>query len=163
MVGAAMVNREGMEDIQVQIRELQTSVRRQRLAIFALASILTSITLLGGVPPAGDATFNAITCKEWKVVDKDGKERIRARTAPDGTASVWWFDKDGKRRIGAVTLPNGVAGVSWRDQAEKERINAATGPDGGAILSWWDNRGKERINAGTDAAGMVALPTQDLK
>ena len=152
-----------MEDIQVQIRELQTSVRRQRLAIFALASILTSITLLGGVPPVGDATFNTITCKEWKVVDKVGKERIVARTAPDGAAAVAWFDKDGKRRIHAVTLPNGVAGVSWRDQAEKERINAATGPDGGAIVAWWDKRGNERINAGTDADGMVILPTRELK
>ena len=67
-----------MDNIQDQIRALQTSVRRQRFAIFTLATILASSALIGAVRPAGDATFDTITCKGWQVVDKDGKQRISA-------------------------------------------------------------------------------------
>ena len=54
----------GMEDIQAQIQSLQTSVRRQRFAIVGLATLLAGSVLLGAVSPAGDATFDTITCEE---------------------------------------------------------------------------------------------------
>jgi len=83
-----------MDNIQDQIRALQTSVRRQRFAIVALATILAGSALIGAVRPAGDATFDTITCKEWRVVDKDGMLRINAATNADGT--VIYPTKDGK-------------------------------------------------------------------
>jgi hypothetical protein len=124
-----------MENIQEQIQALQISVRRQRFAIVALASLLAGSVLLGAVSPAGDATFDTITCKEWKVVDKDGKVRIGAGTAADDSAGVMWSDKDGKGRIIANTDAKGNAGVMWFDKDGKKRIEADTKPDGSASLT----------------------------
>ncbi len=152
-----------MDNIQDQIRELQTSVRRQRFAIVALASVLTGIALIGAVRPVGDATFDTITCKEWKVVDKDGKPRIGAATAPDGSAGVAWVDKDGKPRIVAGTEPDGSANVVWADKDGKPRIGAGTGHKLGSGVMWYDKDGKVRILALTLSDGTVFLPTEDLK
>jgi len=150
-----------MDNIQEQIRVLETSVRRQRFAIVALASILAGSVLIGAVRPAGDATFDTITCKEWNVVDKDGKARINAGTFANGRASVTWWDKDGKERIRAGTLANGHATVAWGDKDGKLRISAGTYADGGAGVTWWDKDGKERISAATLASGTVIYPTKD--
>ena len=95
---------------------------------------------IAAIQPAGDATFDTITCKAWKVVDKDGKSRIAAGTLANGTAGVQWFDKD-----------------------EKMRINASTLADGNASMLWNDKDGKVRIGATTYADGAVRLPTSDLK
>jgi YD repeat-containing protein len=174
---------EGMDNIQDQIRELQTSVRRQRLAIVALASVLTGIALIGAVRPVGDATFDTITCKEWKVVDKDGKVRIGAgstsntagmawndkdermrvaiATSFDGAAVASWYDKDGKGRLTAATLPDGKAVVSWLDRDEKVRISASTTLDGPAGTAWFDKDGNLRIDLGTDPEGQAGAAWLD--
>ena len=128
----------GMDNIQDQIRVLETSFRRQRFAIVALASILAGSALIFAVRPAGDATFDTITCKEWRVVDKDGKVRIAAGTAPDGIVGLLWMDKDGTGRILAATFADGDAGVAWSDKD-----------------------GKTRILADTAASGTVTYPTKD--
>ena len=82
---------------------MQKSIKRQRFAIIALAGIIVAGGFVAAVRPAGDATFDTITCKQWKVVDAEGKERITAFTNPDGMAGVTWNDKDGKKRIAAGT------------------------------------------------------------
>jgi cobalamin biosynthesis protein CbiG len=105
----------GMDTIQDQIRVLQTSVRRQRFAIVTLASILAGSALIGAVRPAGDATFDTITCKKWRVVDKDGTARIIASTLADGSAGVVWWDKDGKGRISASTRADGTVIYPTKD------------------------------------------------
>ena len=61
-----------METIQQQIGALQTSVKRQRCAIIALAGVIVAGGFIAAVRPAGDATFDMITCKGWKVVDERG-------------------------------------------------------------------------------------------
>ena len=152
----------GMDNIQEQIRVLETSVRRQRFAIVALASILAGSALIGAARPAGDATFDTITCKEWSVVDKSGKERISASTDAKGTAAVVWSDKDGKTRIGAATFADGATSVQWFDKDEKLRISADTTADGNAAVLWSDKDGKTRIRARTNADGTVIYPTKDL-
>jgi hypothetical protein len=150
-----------MENIQEQIQALQTSVRRQRFANVALASLLAGSVLLGAVSPAGDATFDTITCKEWKVVDKDGKVRIAANTKADGRASVVWADKDGMFRIVASTDAYGAAGVDWYDKDGKFRIIASTDARGGAVVDWKDKDGKTRIAAGTKADGFAGVVWAD--
>jgi len=112
----------GMDNIQDQIRALeasvksqQTSVRRQRFAIVALATILAGSALIGAVRPAGDPTFDKITCTEWHVVDKDGTPRISAFTNADGIAAVAWRDKDGKARISAATDADGFVIYPTKD------------------------------------------------
>ena len=142
-----------MENIQAQIQALQTSVRRQRFANVALASLLAGSVLLGAVSPAGDATFDTITCKEWKVVDKDGKVRIAAITEADGDAYVDWRDKNGNTRIIAGTQANGDADVTWLDKDGKGRIFASTRADGDAYVVYSDKDGKSRIFASTRADG----------
>ena len=123
-----------METIQQQIGALQTSVKRQRFAIIALAGIIVAGGFVAAVRPVGDATFDTITCKGWNVVDKDGKERIVAGTRVDGDAGVQWLDKDGKRRIAAATSADGLASVAWRDKDDKTRIVAAIFADGTVAL-----------------------------
>ena len=61
-------------------------------------------------------SFNTITCKEWRVVDKDGKLRIVAGTVADGQASVVWLDKDGTLRIYAGTLADGTVVLPTEDR-----------------------------------------------
>ena len=123
-----------METIQQQIGALQTSVKRQRLLNIVLLGIIVAGGFIAAVRPAGDATFDTITCKEWKVVDADGKVRISAFTLADGLASVNWNDKDGMRRIAAFTLADGQASVEWSDKDQKTRISAATRADGTVLL-----------------------------
>ena len=152
-----------METIQQQINTLQTSVNRQRFAIIALAGIIVAGGFIAAVRPAGDATFDTITCKGWKVVDGQGKDRVIASTLLNGTSSVEWHDQSGLFRIGVATLPDGVATIQCNDNAGKSRISTATSADGIAALTWRDKNGKARICAATDADGNVLLPTQDKK
>ena len=143
-----------MDNTQDQIRELQTSVRRQRFAIVALGTILVGTTLIGAVRPLGDATFDTITCKEWIVVDKDGNTRITAYAA-NGGAAVSWRDRNGQPRITASALANGSAGVSFCDKDEKGRITAFTHANGDATVSFCDKNGKRRIVASTLSSGVA--------
>ena len=128
-----------METIQQQLNALQTSVKRQRFAIIALAGVIVAGGFIAAVRPAGDATFDKITCKGWNVVDGDGKERITAFTNLNGQASVVWNDKDGKARISAATLADGLASVQWNDKDGKVRITAATLADGTVKLPTKDD------------------------
>ena len=104
-------------ELQAQIDELKEEVAQLK-------------ALLHG----GDAKFGIITCKGWRVVDKDGKTRINATTFADGTAGVSWIDKDGKMRIIAATSADGRAGMQWDDKDGKMRIGAATLADGSVVL-----------------------------
>jgi hypothetical protein len=136
-----------MENIQA----FKTSVRRQRFAIVGLATLL-----------AGCADRVAtITCKEWGLVDKDGKVRIEANTRADGTAAVTWFDKDGNRRIQATTLADGTAAVTWFDKDGKIRINTFAVGEMPYLagMSWADKDGEIRIAGATNANGTVVYPT----
>ena len=65
-------------ELQTQIDELRASSKRQKIAIIALASVIVAGVGMAAIQPAGDATFDTITCNKWKVVDKDGKVRIVA-------------------------------------------------------------------------------------
>jgi hypothetical protein len=123
-----------------RIRALGSSLRRQRDAILARSAVVASAGLSAATRPVGSATFDNVTCKEWVVVDQDGKPRIGSRTHADGTAGVQWIDKD-----------------------EKTQIDAATSPDGAASISWLDKEGMPHIYASKFADGCVILPRRDLK
>ena len=141
-------------ELQTQIDELKASSKRQKIAIIALAGVV----VLYAVKPYG-----VITCKGWKVVDKDGMVRINAVTSADGTATVGLFDKDDKVRISAGVAASGSAGVGLTDKNEKVRIGGTTNADGSASVMWNDKDEKVRISAGVSANGTVELPTKDLK
>ena len=128
----------GPMELQTRIETLETSLKRQKIAITALACVIVAGVGIAAIQPTGDATFDTITCKSWKVVDKDEKLRIVAGTTADGRASVRWLDKDGKSRIGAGTLTDGSAAVQWSDKDGKLRIVAGTDADGRASVGWLD-------------------------
>jgi len=152
-----------METIQQQIVALQVGAKRLKIAVITLASVIVVGGFVAATRPAGDATFDIITCKGWRVVDSDGKARITAGTEANGNAVVQWFDKDGKPRIGAMTFANGDASVAWLDKDGKQRITAATDADGDASVLWIDKDGKLRIIVATLADGTITLPTKDFK
>ena len=151
-----------METIQQQLNALQTSVQRQRLLNIALLGIIVAGGFIAAVRPVGDATFDTITCKGWKVVDSQGKDRIIASTLSNGTSGVEWHDQSGLFRIGVATLPDGVATIQCNDNAGKPRITTATSADGIAALTWRDKNGSARICTATDTDGNVLLPTKDM-
>ncbi len=137
---------ETLETLSADLRTLKTSVQRQRIVIASLVGILGIGAFIGATRPAGDATFDTITCKEWRVVDKDGKKRIVAGVSDDGLAAgVQWLDQDGKVRIGAVTRTDRDAAVQWFDRDGNARFVTGTRADG-TVLN-----------------GMVALPTSNVK
>ena len=148
--------------LQVIVAQQQVSVKRQRFAILALTGIIVAGGFIAAVRPTGDATFDTITCKEWKVVDADGKVRIVAATFADGRAGVQWLDKDEKMRITAITFANGYAGVQWNDKDGKVRIGASTLADGGSTVDWLDKNEKLRIRVGTFANGTVVAGVNDI-
>ena len=113
-LGATMAYLAPME-LQTQIDELKASSKRQKIAIIALAGVIVVGVGVAAIQPAGDATFDTITCKAWRVVDKDGKVRIGAGTHADGEASVQWLDKDEKVRIAAGITADGTVGLPTSD------------------------------------------------
>jgi len=128
-----------------------------------IINIVFAVAFVGYVVSQLNPTFDTITCKKWRVVDKDGKVRISAGTFADGTASVALIDKDEKARISAVTYASGYASMTWSDKDGKTRISAATFADGTASVAWVDTDGKVRIEASTLPDGTVVLPTKDLR
>ena len=162
-------------ELQTRIEKLETSLNRQKLINIALASVIVAGVGVAAIQPAGDATFDTITCKAWRVVDKDGEVRIAAGKMDknckvlvdagtddsNGVESVTWQDKDGKVRMSAGTFPDGGAGVMLLDKNEKLRISAVTLADGGAGVMLLDKNGQGRIMALTNADGTVILPTVD--
>ncbi len=121
---------ETIETLSTDLRILKSSLQRQRIVIASLAAVIGIGAFIGATRPAGDATFDTITCKKWLVVDKDGKVRIGSTVFDDGEASVQWYDKDGKKRINAGTFADRQAAVFWTDKDGKTRIVAATSADG---------------------------------
>ena len=75
-----------------------------------------AVAFVGYVVSQLNPTFDTITCKKWRVVDKDGKVRISAGTFADGTASVAWVDTDGKVRIDASILADGDVVLPTKDE-----------------------------------------------
>ena len=141
-------------ELQTQIDELKTSSKRQKFAIIALMSLVVFIA----VKPYGQ-----ITCKGWRIVDKDGNERINAGILSDGQASVQVIDKNGKMRISTATDADGQAGVQVMDKDGKMGINVLTFANGQASVQWLDKDGKLRIGAAVMPDGTVRLPMRDLK
>jgi hypothetical protein len=147
--------------IEEQLASMRSSLRRQRLFNLALVGIAVAAATVAATRPAGDATFDMVTCKNWKLVDKDGKLRIGAGIEPGGIAAMAWLDTNGKPRVG-VSVSNDSAGMTWFDKDGKVRIMADTQTDGQAGMTWFDKDGKVRIGAAINAADKVILPTRDL-
>jgi len=73
-----------------------------------IINIVFAVAFVGYVVWQRNPTFDTITCKKWRVVDKDGKVRIIAAALANGQAGVQWFDKDEEIRIHALIAANGT-------------------------------------------------------
>ena len=89
--------------------ELQTQIDELKAEVAQLKALLNG----------GNPKFGIITCDGWRVVDKDGKQRIGAKTNADGIAAVQWWDKDEKMRIVAGTTPDGTVVLPTSDLKPK--------------------------------------------
>jgi len=148
--------------LQVIVAKQQVSVKRQRFAIIALASVIVAGGFIAAVRPVGDATFDTIVCKKWMLIDEEGNLRIAAATNTD-SAYVNWLDKNKKVRITAGTYTDGSAAVTWFDRESKSRILASTDQIGIAALILADKDKNIRIMEATWPDGTIALPTKDEK
>jgi hypothetical protein len=146
-----------MEAIEDQIRALQVSLKRQRTTIIGLSIFIVASRFASLLPSTGDASFDKVTCKEWWVVDKAGKERIKAMTFADGGAGMGWLDQYGQTRITVEVSPDGDADLHWLDRHGTERIKAGTSADGIAGMGWKDKNGKVRMAATTDDEGLASM------
>ena len=154
------------------------------MKIQTIINCVFAVAFVGYVVSQLNPTFDTITCKTWRVVDKDGKLRIDASTLADGSAGVAlhdkheivritastgtdgnsimaWFDKSGNVRIDAGTFDDGDALVQLHDKDRKLRIDAHSYADGTAGVAWRDKDENPRIMAGT-RDGTVVLPTEVL-
>ena len=73
-----------------------------------IINIVFAVAFVGYVVSQLNPTFDTITCKAWRVVDKDGKLRIDAESYADGSAGVALHDKDEEMRIMAGTSADGI-------------------------------------------------------
>lgn len=117
-----------------------------------------------GAPP-GDFAAASLSCRELKVLDKEGKLRISAGAVGEDAFGVACFDKDGKPRVGIGVSKDGTSSVQVLDRDGTVRISARVDPDGYALSQWFDQKGDARVVAGTNRGASEApvLPTSDLK
>ena len=146
---------------QAQLRQLQNSVRHQRYAILALSAIIAGAGLIAATRADGDATFDKITCKEWVVVDINGKTRIKAAVTDHDQAAVEWIDVNQRTRIIAATTTNGSGCVLLRDTNEKVRFSAGTTTEGLMSTEWFDASGRLRFVARTSGDGQASAGWND--
>ena len=66
-------------ELQTQIDELKASSKRQKIAIISLTGVIVAGVGIAAIQPAGDAEFDTITCKSWKVVDNARNDHARKR------------------------------------------------------------------------------------
>ena len=126
------------QSVEEQLASMRLSIVALQSKIDELGVALAEATA-AAARPDGNATFDTVTCKKWKVVDDSGKERMSASTNAVG------------------------AGITWYDKDETARMSASTLADGRASMDWFDKDGKSRIGASTKTDGTVTLPTTDLK
>ena len=131
------------------------------MEIQTIINIVFAVAFIGYVVWQRNPTFDTIICKEWRVVDKDGKMRIMATTLADGDASMSWLDNDGKMRINAATSSDGQAAMQWLDKEGNMKIAALTTAKGIPAVMMYDNM-QVRIAATILSSGTVRLPTEDL-
>ena len=152
-----------MDNLQDQIRALQTSVRRQRFAIVALGAIFVGSALIGAMRQGGDAAYDKITCntlacdsvtaRSWRLVDHLNKIRLEARERVANEVAIYWFDRSGKLRIASGTEADGRAYTGWFDSEGAQRVSVGISESGVGETTWADRAGKPQIWAGTKPDG----------
>lgn len=151
-----------MDEIETRIRKLEASNRRQRAAIAALACTLVGAALVAATRPAGDATFDSITCKRWAVVDAAGVERITTggKGASD-SPGIQWTDPTGKVIRMAAGVSDQEAKFMMFDKVGKRQIELETDGSGASGIELRGPDGKFVFTVGTRSDGRVRYMLKD--
>ena len=88
---------------------MQTSVKRQRFAIIALAGIIVAGGFIAAVRPAGDATFDTITCKSQTDIPPAATQQ-----ADDCPASKITNGQDSYYNVSMANNLNRTAVIPWK-------------------------------------------------
>jgi hypothetical protein len=151
-----------LDDLELEISSCRRSLRKQQAVFVGVSSLLATL-LIGGAGQPGSRSLVAddIQAKSLSIIDGEGRIRIVAKTAANGTSQMWWADEEGKLRIGMETRPDGTAVTTWADRSGKDRMQVATLPDGSAMSRWIDSDGKSRTEITTLPQGDAAFALFD--
>lgn len=117
----------------------------------------------GTAPPAtvplvpADAAFGVLTCREVRIVDGSGKIRVRLGSGTGGAAGIEWLAPDGRRRLWAESAADGSPNLSMSDAAGTSRLVASVSSQGDAAMQWFDADRRMRINAASQSNGLAGL------
>lgn len=131
----------------------------KRLKRGAVTLALGACALLAG----GAATREPRTLKTESlvIVDKDGNERARFATSPDGYPFLSFHDDKGRRRLYLAQNGDGETSLTLSDVAGKKRLRVGVGSKGNAFLTMHDDNERERVNLGVAASGSPRLDLND--
>ena len=123
-----------------------------RMKTQTIINCVFAVAFVAYVVWSRNPTFDNITCKGWKVVDEDGKERIVTGTDQFGFCSVAFVDQNKKMRISAGTRASGLAGVGIFDMDGKSRIAALSFADGVVMLPThdWESNKDAKVEDATE-------------
>ena len=112
------------------ITKLETSLRRQRLAITGLGlGLLATIAIGMNTPSPTALTIESL------IITKDGQPRIAMGTnEKDGGVGIAFLDNKGVARVAMGTDIKGDGGIAVLDEKEAPRILMGSGADGTGIM-----------------------------
>jgi hypothetical protein len=113
-----------------RIERLEREMRRLRGWVLVLGIALVATFALG----ATQGTPDELTLRRLAIVDGDGKERIVARTLPDGEAEIRFYDKKGTGRVSVSTSADGGAGIRVLDYRGVPGWMVTSQPRGASVL-----------------------------
>ena len=117
----------------------------------------------GGPASAQDTALEAVTAKEFRLVDREGELRAALFTAPDGRPGLSLLDEDGRQRVSLCLLEEGAAALGLFDAEGRLRAEVAVLADGVPTLNVRDSSGANRAVLSMSAAGDAALSIADEK
>jgi hypothetical protein len=160
-----------MSNLAERVEALERKANSLRRLVLVLSAALVSVAIAGACAASGprELTLRKLTIEDDNgkprivadtdseggiaallFLDRNGKMRIDAGTASNGSAAISFVDRDGKHRINAFTDSNGRAALEIGDRNEKRRISAATLPDGGSSIGVFDSNGQGTWNQGSE-------------
>ncbi len=114
-----------------------------------------------GVQAQGTSiTMGTVTAQELRVVDKQGRMRLRALVADDGLATFVVLDTAGQARVVAGVDANGVPAIGLADRSGTPRASLDL-ESGIPAFQIFDRQGNPRIYLGESNAGMPFLDITD--
>lgn len=149
-----------MHTQEARIRGLETRVARLSVLSSGLA-LCTMFSLWGALTAPPSPEPKSITCSELRIVDAEGRLRIRAQALDPGNASVTLRDREGRVRVAAGTFDDGAGGLALLDASGKERIAMETLLSGESTARWSDAGEKVRVGIGTFLDGRAAVDVLD--